>query len=122
MTTKKEQFLRDYQMDAVNKMSNGSILNGGVGSGKSRTGLYYYFKENGGSIDPDYIPMHKPKSLYIITTAMKRDKLEWEGELANFLLSTDSKKNSLNECVKITIDSWNNIKKYSDIKDSFFIF
>ena len=119
---KKKPFLYSYQMDAVNKMFNGCILNGGVGSGKSRTGLYYYFKENGGSIDPDYIPMHKPKSLYIITTAMKRDKLEWEGELANFLLSTDSKKNSLNECVKITIDSWNNIKKYSDIKDSFFIF
>ena len=118
----KESFLRDYQMDAVKKMSNGCILNGGVGSGKSRTGLYYYFKENGGSIDPEYIPMHKPKHLYIITTAMKRDSLEWEGELANFLLSTDSMKNSLNECVKIVIDSWNNIKKYADVKDSFFIF
>ena len=43
------QFLRDCQMDAVNKMKNGCILNGGVGTGKSRTGLYYYFKENGGS-------------------------------------------------------------------------
>ena len=61
-----EQFLRDYQMDAVNKMSNGSILNGGVGSGKSRTGLYYYFKEQGGSINPEYVPMHKPRNLYII--------------------------------------------------------
>lgn len=118
----KKPFLRDYQMDAVKKMSNGCILNGGVGSGKSRTGLYYYFKENGGSIEPDYIPMHKPRDLYIITTAMKRDSLEWEGELANFLLSTDSNKNSLNECVKIVIDSWNNIKKYSYVEDSFFIF
>ena len=122
VVTKNKQFLYPYQMDAVNKMFNGCILNGGVGSGKSRTGLYYYFKENGGSIDPDYIPMHEPKPLYIITTAMKRDKLEWEGELANFLLSTDPMKNGLNECVKITIDSWNNIKKYSDVKDSFFIF
>lgn len=122
MTSEKHPFLRDYQMDAVNKMSNGCILNGGVGSGKSRTGLYYYFKENGGSIDPDYIPMHKPKPLYIITTAMKRDSLEWEGELANYLLSTDHKKNGLNECVSIAIDSWNNIKKYADVKDSFFIF
>ena len=60
-------------------MKNGCILNGDIGSGKSRTGLYYYFKENGGSIDPDYIPMkHKPKDLYIITTAMKRDSFEWE--------------------------------------------
>ena len=118
----KEPFLRDYQMDAVNKMTNGSILNGGVGSGKSRTGLYYYFKEQGGSIDPDYIPMDCPKPLYIITTAMKRDSLEWEGELANYLLSTDPNKNVLNGCVDIIIDSWNNIKKYADIKHSFFIF
>lgn len=117
-----EPFLRDYQMDAVNKMSNGCILNGGVGSGKSRTGLYYYFKEQGGSIDPDYEPMKKPRNLYIITTAMKRDSLEWEGELANFLLSTDPKKNAINGEVKIVIDSWNNIKKYSDVKNSFFIF
>lgn len=118
----KQPFLRDYQMDAVKKMSNGCILNGGVGSGKSRTGLYYYFKEQDGSIDPDYIPMKKPKPLYIITTAMKRDSLEWECELANFTLSTDPLKNGLNECVRIAIDSWNNIKKYADIKDSFFIF
>lgn len=115
-------FLRDYQMDAVNKMSNGCILNGGVGSGKSRTGLYYYFKENGGSIEPDYIPMKKPKDLYIITTAMKRDSHEWEGELANFTLSTKSENNTLNGCVKIVIDSWNNIKKYTDVCDAFFIF
>ena len=88
----KEPFLRDYQMDAVNNMSNGCILNGGVGSGKSRTGLYYYFKEQGGKISKnEYVPMKNPKDLYIITTAMKRDSLEWEGELANFILSTDSK-------------------------------
>lgn len=121
MVKEKQPFLRDYQLDAVNKMSNGCILNGGVGSGKSRTGLYYYFKEQGGSMIPDYIPMKNPKDLYIITTAMKRDSLEWEGELANYLLSTDPKKNALSGN-KITIDSWNNIKKYADIKDAFFIF
>ena len=120
-----KQFLRDYQMDAVKNMRNGCILNGGVGSGKSRTGLYYYFKEQGGSIDPDYIPMRRrprPKDLYIITTAMKRDSKEWEGELANYLLSTDIKKNAFYGN-KIVVDSWNNIKKYSeDVKDAFFIF
>lgn len=114
-------FLYDYQMDAVNKMSNGCILNGGVGSGKSRTGLYYYFSGQGGSMDPCYIPMKKPKDLYIITTAMKRDSKEWEGELANYLMSTDPEKNELYDN-KIVIDSWNNIKKYVDVKDSFFIF
>lgn len=108
-------------MDSVNKMRNGCILNGGVGSGKSRTGLYYYFKEQGGSIDPDYIYMKKPKDLYIITTAMKRDSLEWEGELANFLISTNPEKNKTYGN-KVIIDSWNNIKKYSDIQGAFFIF
>ena len=46
-----EEFLRDYQMEAVNNMHDGCILNGGVGSGKSRTALYYYFKEHGGKIE-----------------------------------------------------------------------
>lgn len=125
MASKKQPFLRDYQMDAVKRMKNGCILNGGVGSGKSRTGLYYYFKEQGGSIDPDYKPMKlkpKPRDLYIITTAMKRDSLEWEGELANYLLSTNPKKNALNGSISITIDSWNNIKKYVNIYGAFFIF
>lgn len=116
----KKPFLYDYQMDAVNRITNGCILNGGVGSGKSRTGLYYYFKEQNGSINPDYIPMKNPKDLYIITTAMKRDKLEWDVELANFRLATNQELNYYKN--KVIIDSWNNIKKYSDIVDSFFIF
>ena len=117
-----KQFLYDYQMDAVNNMRNGCILNGGVGSGKSRTGLYYYFKEQGGSINPDYVPMkHKPKDLYIITTARKRDDLEWEGELVPFLLSTHTDQNVFYGN-KVVVDSWNNIKKYSDISGAFFIF
>ena len=103
-------------------MKNGCILNGDIGSGKSRTGLYYYFKENGGSIDPDYIPMkHKPKDLYIITTAMKRDSFEWEKELVPYRLSTKPEENQFYGN-KVIIDSWNNIKKYTDVKDSFFIF
>ena len=115
-------FLYDYQMDAVNKMKNGCILNGGVGSGKSRTALYYYFKEQGGSMDPIFMPMKiRPKDLIIITTARKRDTLEWEGELANFLMSADEKqyKRYGNH---IYVDSWNNIKKYADITGAFFIF
>ncbi len=116
-----ETFLYDYQMDAVNRMQNGCILNGGVGSGKSRTALYYYFKEQGGSIDKEYIPMKNPKDLYIITTARKRDTQEWEAELSPFLLSTsESNKKKIGNL--IYIDSWNNIKKYVDVKDAFFIF
>lgn len=114
-------FLYDYQMDAVGRMHNGCILNGGVGSGKSRTGLFYYFKENGGWIDDKgYKPMKSPKDLYIITTAMKRDKLEWDKELAPFLLSVNPKANYYTNIV--VIDSWNNIKKYSNVSGAFFIF
>ena len=113
-------FLYDYQMDAVKKMRNGCILNGGVGSGKSRTGLYYYFKEQGGSMDPDYVPMKNPKDLYIITTAMKRDSLEWEGELSQYLISTKPELNPYDN--HVVIDSWNNIKKYKDVYGAFFIF
>lgn len=122
-TKTKKPFLYDYQMEAVKKAKNGCIFNGGVGTGKSRTGLFYYFKEQGGWIDEnEYKPMKNPKNLYIITTAMKRNTLEWEGEIANFLLSTDPKKNTLNGNVLVTIDSWNMIKKYKDVTNSFFIF
>lgn len=122
MNSNNKQFLYPYQMDAVNKMRNGCILNGGVGSGKSRTALYYYFKEHGGSINPDYVPMKVPvRDLYIITTARKRDTLEWEGELTHFLLSTDDEQNK-RYGNHIYVDSWNNIKKYQNVYGSFFIF
>ena len=119
-----EPFLYPHQKDAIKRMFTGCILNGGTGSGKSRTGLYYYFSKNGGSIDPDYKPMRckpKPPDLYIITTAMKRDSCEWTGELAPFLLSPYPEQNQFYGN-KVVIDSWNNIKKYVDITDSFFIF
>ncbi len=102
-------------------MKNGCILVGGVGSGKSRTSLAYYFTQEGGSLDP-YSPMRKhPRDLYIITTARKRDTFEWEDELVHFLLSTDPERNKLNGN-KIVIDSWNNIQKYKDVAGAFFIF
>lgn len=120
MTTTKTPFLRDQQRDAVDRLFTGAILNGGVGTGKSRTGLYYYFKEQGGSMDP-YIPMKNPKDLYIITTAKKRDSLEWQQELLPFRLVPDEKENVWYKN-KVVIDSWNNIPKYVDVKNAFFIF
>lgn len=114
------QFLYDYQLEAVKNMRNGCILNGGVGSGKSRTGLYYYFSEQGGSYIPEFVPAKNPRDLYIITTAMKRDSKEWIGELANFSMSPNPECNYYNN--KIVIDSWNNIKKYADVHGAFFIF
>ena len=117
--------LRDYQLEAIGKMKNGCILNGGVGSGKSLTSLSYYYLQNGGSLEflsgKDYIPMpNPPKDLYIITTARKRDTFEWEGELSHFLLSTHKELNKYDN--KVIVDSWNNIQKYKDIEDAFFIF
>lgn len=118
--------LFDYQMKAVQQMKNGCILCGGVGSGKSLVALSYYYLQNGG--DPssltggDYIPMDDPpKDLYIITTARKRDILEWEGELSPFLLSTHPEIN-LYHNHKVIVDSWNNIGKYVEVTDAFFIF
>ena len=118
--------LRDYQLDAINKMKNGCILNGGVGSGKSLTSLSYYYLQNGGSIKfllgEDYVQMDdcNISDLYIITTARKRDTFEWEGEMSHFLLSTHDECNIYDN--KVIVDSWNNIQKYKDVTDSFFIF
>ena len=91
--------LYDYQQDAVDRLKNGSILCGGVGSGKSRTSLAYYYK------------VARTKDLYIITTARKRDTKEWEDEVEPFGIKR-----------KVVIDSWNNIGKYKDIVGAFFIF
>lgn len=63
----------------------------------------------------------KPLDLYIITTAKKRNDMEWEEELAPYGLSTDPERNKLYGNT-IVVDSWNNIKKYQDISGSFFIF
>lgn len=118
--SKSNGFLYDFQLRAVQNCRNGSILNGSVGSGKSRTGLFYYFKENGGWIEgSDYTPMKNPKDLYIITTAKKRDSLEWQQELAPFRLSVDLDTNFYKN--EVVIDSWNNIKKYVDVKGAFFL-
>ena len=115
------------QRKALNELKSGSVLVGGTGSGKSRTALAYFFvKECGGSIEiadvPGslYSPMTNPKDLYIITTAAKRDKKEWELEMNPFLLFKDKDK-CINH-ISITIDSWNNVAKYVEVKDAFFIF
>lgn len=113
--------LYDYQLDAVKRMKNGCILCGGVGSGKSRTSLAYYYVQNSGGVDTeDFVPMKNPRDLYIITTAMKRDKLEWDEELVPFLLSVKPEVNYYTN--NVVIDSWNNIKKYSNVNGAFFIF
>lgn len=113
--------LYDYQLDAVNRLKNGSILCGGVGSGKSRTSLAYYYKEQGGILGTkDYVRMKNPRDLYIITTARKRDTLEWEGEFLPFMITTNPDVSIYDH--KVVVDSWNNIQKYKDVYGAFFIF
>lgn len=118
------------QWKALNQMKNGCILCGDVGSGKSRTGIAYYFcKHCHGVIDglengysEDYIPMQDPVDLYIITTAQKRDKKEWESELGLFLMSSNPDFSLYGKNISVVVDSWNNIKKYRKVSGSFFIF
>lgn len=92
----------------MEKLHSGSILCGGVGSGKSRTALaYFWVKECQGCLSP--LRRKEKTPLYIITTARKRDTGEWQAEADYFGL-------------KPTIDSWNNIGKYANEKGAFFIF
>jgi hypothetical protein len=99
--------LLPHQSEVLERLSNGKILWGGVGSGKSVVSLAYYMqKELIGDI-------------YVITTAKKRDSIEWEGDAAKFGISVDRDSSVAG---KLHIDSWNNIKKYVDVKDAFFIF
>ncbi len=106
--------LYDYQRDAIGRIKNGSILCGGVGSGKSLTALaYYYIFIGGGQIEPEPRKMRTGVPLYIITTAKKRDSLEWDEECSMLGIQAQT---------KVHIDSWNNIDKYLAISDAFFIF
>ena len=110
---------KDYQLKAVNSLGSGSILCGGVGSGKSFTALLYFWtKELDGYYDGSYIKNPTVvKPLYIITTARKRDTADWEKECCSFCIGPHD-----DSIVKVHVDSWNNIGKYKDIKDAFFIF
>lgn len=114
--------LYDFQIEALEQMHNGCILSGDTGSGKSITAIAYYFKRHKGKCwnCKRYISMRDPVDLYIITTARKRDTQEWEGELLPFRLSSKAEHNSYD--VKVVVDSWNNIGKYVDVTNAFFIF
>lgn len=117
--------LYPYQVDALKRMKNGCILYGNVGSGKSCVSLAYaYTRILKGSMklgsEGAWGPPTVKKDIFIITTAKKRDTKEWEDELYRYGLSTDIS-HSTGE-VRVVVDSWNNIKKYSSIAGAFFIF
>lgn len=114
--------LYEHQKKAIERMHNGCILVGDVGTGKSRTSLaYYYFKECGGENKEGSLgDMTAPRDLYIITTAKKRDSLEWIEECLPFGIGLDPELNPSG--VHLVVDSWNNIRKYDKTVGGFFIF
>lgn len=108
-----------HQEKAIKQLRSGSILCGGVGSGKSRTSLgYFLIKVCYGDFECEHI--EEPKDLLIITTAKKRDEKEWDRECEVFGLHKDREKSFFG--IKVIIDSWNNIKKYINFHDGFVIF
>ena len=98
--------LRQYQKDAIRELDNGKILYGGVGAGKSATTLGYYVEKEA------------PRDIIVITTAKKRDSLDWINEALKFGIFPEQS----SIYGSITVDSWNNIDKYVGVKDAFFVF
>lgn len=117
--------LAQHQIDALKNMHNGCILRGDVGSGKSRTALaYYYICVCKGMLEVNkkgsLREMQTPRDLFIITTAKKRDDFSWFEEAADFYITQNQDSNPSK--IKMTVDSWNNIKKYTNVIGAFFIF
>jgi len=117
--------LYPHQLKALGEIHNGSILKGGVGTGKSITAIAYYFtKVCGGAFKVngkgELKPFTTPKDIYVVTTAKKRDSKDWEKEAAPFSVGRERAASMGN--VKLTVVSWNDIINYTEIKDAFFVF
>lgn len=107
MMAKLFKTLMPHQLDAINNLSNGKILWGSVGVGKSLTAVGYYLMKEA------------PADVIVITTAKKRDSLDWDHEFVRYGVSAHT---SGPNAGQLTVDSWNNIAKYEDREECFFIF
>lgn len=112
--------LYPHQQDALEKLRNGSVLAGGVGSGKTITALAYYVQEVCGGLLDRSRPMRTPMPLIVITTAKKRDELDWESEALHYGIFRDPAISYGHQ--DFIIDSWNNMWKYVEKEGCFFIF
>lgn len=118
--------LYPHQLTALEKMHNGCVLKGGVGTGKSITAVAYFWTRVCGwplpeaGVDLCGLDLSGARDLYIITTAKKRDGSDWTKECVQFRLGPEKEASFAN--IQVTVDSWNNITKYKDVKDAFFIF
>jgi hypothetical protein len=99
--------LMEHQVEAIAQLGNGKILYGQVGSGKSATALGYYMQAERG------------KDIVVITTAKKRDSLDWQREAARFGIGTER---DATVAGVLTVDSWNNIARYTEREGAFFVF
>ena len=99
--------LYEHQLKALSRMGNGCVLRGGVGVGKSYTALAYYMRKEA------------PREIYVLTTARKRDELDWVNDAQQMGIGT---KHSVKGAGRIHVDSWNKITDYTDVKGAFFIF
>lgn len=108
--------LMPHQKAAIELLHSGAVLVGGVGTGKTITSLTYFLEKECGLKAPCFDPEHPPKyPLYVITTAHKRDTEDWklDGNALGLGCRPDH---------TYVVDSWNNIEKYLDVTDAFFIF